>query len=178
MPEAPLRHTEEGLVADGDGWFVVNARAARWRNEGPLGHYCNFEGERSFPQFGINLNVLEPGQPMAMYHREPAQEGFLVLSGECVLVVEGAERRLVQWDFFHCPPETDHVIVGAGAGAVVLAVGARGPELDGTVYPVSEVAARQGASVERETTEPGVAYAEILARLPEDRFTAYGGWLP
>ena len=68
------------------------------------GSYCNFEGKRRFPHFGINVSVLEPGERVGMYHREKAQEAFLVLSGECTLIVEGKERRLVAWDFFYCPP--------------------------------------------------------------------------
>ena len=47
-----------------------------------------------------------------MYHWETDQEDFLVLAGEAVLIVEGEERPLRQWDFVHCPPETKHVIVG------------------------------------------------------------------
>jgi quercetin dioxygenase-like cupin family protein len=78
---------------------------------------------------------------MSMYHRENGQEGFLVLAGTCLLIVEGQERKLEAWDFFHCPPETEHTIVGAGRGpAVVLAVGARGLPRKGFVYPVSKVA--------------------------------------
>ena len=78
---------------------------------------------------------------MGLYHRENAQEDFLVLAGECLLIVEGEERKLKTWDFFHCPPGTEHIIVGAGKEpAVVLAVGARGRRRKGLVYPVSEVA--------------------------------------
>jgi uncharacterized cupin superfamily protein len=176
MPEAPLRMTKYGLAPDGEGWFVVSAREARWRDTGPLGRYCNFEGKRRFPHFGINLNVLEPGQPMSMYHRENGQEGFLVLSGECVLIVEGEERELRAWDFFHCPPQTEHVIVGAGDGpAVVLAVGARGRIRKGFVYPVSKPALKFGASVRKETSKPADAYAA----LPPSRRVSYeDGWLP
>jgi hypothetical protein len=36
--------SKNGLVVDGEGWFVVNARESRWRSEGPLGSYCTFEG--------------------------------------------------------------------------------------------------------------------------------------
>ncbi len=176
--EAPLRMTKNGLVADVDGWFVVNARESRWRDEGRLGVYCTFEGKRRFRQLGINVNVLEPGQALGMYHREDAQEGFLVVAGECLLVVEGRERRLTTWDFFHCPPGTEHVIVGGGHGpAVVVAVGARGR--GGVVYPVSDVAARFGASVKRETRNPTEAYAEAHADLPRSRWVRYrNGWLP
>ena len=167
--------SKNGLVVDGDGWFVVNARESRWRNEGPLGHYCNFEGKRRFPQLGININILEPGQAIGMYHRENAQEGFLVVAGECVLIVEGQERRLTAWDYFHCPGGTEHIIVAAGdTAAIVVAVGARGRGIGGgLVYPVSEIAARHGASVERETTSPAEAYEKVRADLPRSRWISY-----
>ena len=175
VPEAPFRSTKYGLVADVDGWFVLNARDSRWRYYGPLGAGCNFEGKRPFRQLGINLNVLEPGEPLGMYHRENRQEGFLVLSGECVLIVEGEERPLETWDFFHCPAGTAHVIVGAGDGpAVVLAVGARGSR-KGIVYEVDAVALERGAGVEQETTK----FAEAYAQFPAPTRTVYrDGWLP
>jgi uncharacterized cupin superfamily protein len=180
MPEAPVRTSKNGLFVDGEGWFVVNARDSRWKEEGPLGSYCTFEGKRRFPQFGINISVLEPGERMGMYHREKGQEAFLVLAGECTLIVEGEERRLVAWDFFYCAPETEHIIVAAGQqSAIVLAVGARGRGVGGgVVYPVCKAAARYGASVVRETTEPAIAYAKIWATLPRSRFVKYRpGWL-
>jgi uncharacterized cupin superfamily protein len=159
VPEIPLRETKYGLVADGDGWFVINARESRWRDTGHFGHYCDFEGKRRFRQLGINLNVLEPGQPMSLYHRERAQEDFLVVSGECLLLVEGQERPLRAWDFVHCPGGTHHIIVGAGNGpSVVVAVGARGGR-KGIVYPVEPLALANEAGVEQETTKPQEAYA-------------------
>jgi uncharacterized cupin superfamily protein len=167
--------SRNGLVTDGQGWFVVNARESRWRETGPTGVYCTFEGKRRFPHFGINISVLEPGEAMARYHRENAQEGFLVLSGSCVLIIEGEERRLETWDFVHCPPGTEHVIVATDETAVVLAVGARGRGKGATVYPVSEAAARYGASVERETTKSAHAYAGF----PRWTWIPYeDGWLP
>lgn len=181
VPEAPLRMSKNGLVTDGDGWFVVNARESRWRDEGPLGSYCTFEGKRRFPQFGINVSVLEPGESLALYHRENAQEAFLVLAGTCTLVAEGQERPLGTWDFFYCPPGTEHVIVARGdQSAIVLAVGARGRGIGGgVVYTVSEAAARYGASVERETTEFAEAYAKAHADLPRSKWVEYReGWLP
>jgi uncharacterized cupin superfamily protein len=128
----------------------------------------------SFPQFGVNLFVLEPGEPMAVYHGEDAQEDFLVLHGDCVLVVEGQERSLTQWDFVHCPPWTEHTIVGAGDGpCVVLAVGTRRSE--GIRFLANEVAAMHGASSERDTTDGGEAYA----RFPSGYDTQYReGLLP
>jgi len=134
VDEASLRETKNGLVPDGSGWFVLSARESRWREGGPLGVFCTFEGKRRFPQIGINVSVLQPGQPMAMYHRENAQEAFLVAAGECVLIVEGEERQLRTWDFFYCPPKTEHVIVATGdEPAVVVAVGARGRGVGGGV---------------------------------------------
>jgi uncharacterized cupin superfamily protein len=162
-------------VPDGDGWFVLNARDTRWRDYGPLGAACSFEGKRPFKQLGINLNVLDPGEPIGMYHRENKQEGFLVLAGECLLIVEGEERPLRAWDFFHCPGGTAHVIVGAGDGpAVVLAVGARGGR-KGIRYLVDAAALKHGAGVEEETTK----YADAYARFPPPARSPYReGWLP
>jgi uncharacterized cupin superfamily protein len=175
VPEVPLRETKHGLVADGDGWFVINAKESRWLDTGRFGFYCNFEGKRPFRQLGINVNVLEPGQSLGLYHRERAQEGFLVLAGECLLLVEGEERKLRAWDFVHCPGGTTHVIVGAGAGpSVVLAVGARGGR-KGLVYPREPVALERGAGVEHETTRPAEAYGSF----PRPKRCSYRpGWLP
>jgi uncharacterized cupin superfamily protein len=175
VPEAPLRETKYGLVADVDGWFVVNACRARWRDSGQFGVYCDFEGKRPFRQLGINVSVLEPGQSLGFYHSEAAQEDFLVLAGRCVLIVEDEERPLEAWDFVHCPPGTPHMIVGAGEGrSVVLAVGARGLPRKGIVYVPSETARRHGVSVAKETTKPAEAYAG----LPRSTRVAYAGWLP
>jgi uncharacterized cupin superfamily protein len=170
VPEAPLEQTDAGLVAKGDGWFVLNAKDSRWYHRDGRPAFCDFEGDAQFSQLGINITVLEPGQPMAMYHWEADQEDFLVLSGEGILIVEGEERPLRAWDFVHCPPDTKHVIVGAGdAACVVLAVGARDKSVDNPDwggYTVDEAAARHGASVEQETTEPQVAYAGLPRRQP------------
>ena len=167
MREAKLVETDAGLEPDGEGWFVVNARQSRWGHTPDSGSYTSFESrEAHFPAVGVNIHVLPPGQPNAMYHAEDAQEDFLVLSGECVLIVEGQERRLKAWDFVHCPPMTEHVFVGAGDGpCVVLAVGARrkGRAL---VYPVNAAALRYGAGVEEETSEPSVAYGRFAEDLP------------
>ena len=177
-PEVPLKSTDAGLVPDGDGWFVLNAREARWRDGEERAAICEFEGNTDFPQFGINLNVLAPGELMAMYHWEADQEDFLVLSGEALLIIEGEERPLAQWDFVHCPAGTKHVIVGAGERpCVVLAVGARdqstGPDWGG--YTVDETALRHGAGVEQETTEAEEAYSRLPQRTPS-RYRE--GWLP
>jgi len=173
MPEAQLEDIRPGagLAPTGEGWFVVNARDAWWGTSEGLGFSCMFENwGAGFPQLGIRLVVLEPGTPNAVYHSESQQEAFLVLSGECKLIVEGKERLLRAWDFVHCPAGTAHVFVGAGeAASVILTVGAR-TEDEQVLYPVSELAAKYGASVEEETTDPDQAYARFgppeLARPP------------
>jgi uncharacterized cupin superfamily protein len=175
LSEAPLRETRFGLAADGEGWFVVNARDARWRDWGPLGANCDFEGKRPFRQLGVNLNRLLPGQPLGAYHRELHQEGFLVLAGECLLLVEGEERQLRPWDFFHCPGGTAHVVVGAGDGpSLVLAFGARGGR-KGIEYLVDPLALAHDVGVETVTTKPSEAYG----RFPHPNRVRCGeDWLP
>jgi uncharacterized cupin superfamily protein len=177
VPEAPLEQTEDGLVAAGDGWFVLNARDARWRDRPGRGKSLPFEGKTEFPQIGINLLVLGPGEPIGMYHWESDQEDFLVLSGEALLIVEGQERPLRQWDLVHCPPHTKHMIIAGDKPCIVLAVGAR-ENRKATVwggYAVDEVAVRRGVGVEEETSDANIAYA----RFPDPKPTAYGaGWLP
>jgi uncharacterized cupin superfamily protein len=178
VPEAPLDTTEHGLVPNGEGWFVLNAREARWYHGEGRGTICDFQGETEFPQLGINLRVLEPGEPMAMYHWEADQEDFLVLAGEALLIVEGEERPLRTWDFVHCPAGTNHIILGAGDGpCLVLAVGARDRTRGANWgrYPVDEVALRHGAGVEQETTDAGQAYARFA---PRERTRYRDGWIP
>ena len=184
VPEAPLQLTEAGLVPAGTGWFVMNAREARWRRREGRGNSLAFTGstdadlERNFRKLGANLFVLGPGEPIGMYHWEADQEDFLVLSGEALLLVEGQERPLRQWDFVHCPPRTNHMIIGAGdAGCVVFAAGSRGhvggPEWG--AYTVDEAALRHGVGVDEETNEADEAYT----RFPDPEPTRYReGWLP
>ena len=178
IPEAPLKPTDHGLTPEGDGWFILNARDARWRPGKGRGAYCTFEGEPGFSQLGIHLVALAPGEPMAMYHWEADQEDFLVIAGDALLIVEGEERPLRQWDFVHCPVGTKHVIIGAGdMPCLVLAVGARdrstGPDWGG--YTVDEAAMRHKASVERDTTDPVEAYERFPKREPSGY---HEGWLP
>jgi uncharacterized cupin superfamily protein len=178
IPEARLEETEHGLVPKGEGWFVVNARDLVWYDRGRRGKVMSFDGEPEFEQVGVNVFVLDPGNPMSMYHWEADQEDFLVLSGEALLIAEGEERPLKAWDFVHCPPQMSHVIVGAGDGpCVVVAVGARehqeGPGWG--AYPVDDTAARHDASSPEQTNDPKIAYARFKQRDP----TRYrDGWLP
>jgi uncharacterized cupin superfamily protein len=160
MAEARLERTEYGTAAATEGWFAVNLRDAAWVTNDDFGAACIFEGDAaSFPQVGYTVAVLAPGQPNGMYHREDDQEDFLVLSGECILIVEGEERRLRAWDFVHCPPGTEHVFVGAGDGpCVIFMTGARGRNRQ-IGYPRSELALKHDAGVEAETDSPREAYA-------------------
>ncbi|MFL6050766.1 MAG: cupin domain-containing protein [Gaiellales bacterium] len=178
VPEQPLEASEHGLIAGSEGWFVLNAAEARWRERPGRGCYCDFEGDSDFAQIGINVQTLAPGEPMAMYHWEADQEDFLVLAGEGVLVIEGQERPLRRWDFVHCPAGTEHVIVAAGSGPlVVLCIGARGESTGPNwgAYTVDAAARRHGAGVDQETTDERIAYA----RFPAPRYTSYRpGLLP
>jgi uncharacterized cupin superfamily protein len=183
LPEATLTKTDKGLAPRGDGWYVLNMRDAEWRHAEGRGAVCvvadDFEGwRREANQLGINPFVLQPGEPMSVYHWEADQEDFLVVSGEALLIVEGKERPLRAWDFVHCPPGTKHVLVGAGSGpCLVIAVGARAHDgkPDSIGFPADAAAKRYGASVEEDTTDGDVAYASLPPREP----TAYrDGWLP
>lgn len=166
MREADLEKTKYGLRPRSEGWFVLNVAEAEWSRRGEFGSYCRFEGGRRFEQIGVNVHVLEPGKPACHYHRENQQEDFLVLSGECLLIVEGRERRLKAWDFVHCPAGTNHVFVGGEAGpCAVLMIGARQGEQE-LVYPVNDVARKHGAGVAKETADPKVSYAHVAKAQP------------
>ncbi|MFL5864133.1 MAG: cupin domain-containing protein [Solirubrobacteraceae bacterium] len=144
------------------GWFVVNAGKARWLHN-RMRSVCRFggEGEAHFDDLGISLFWLQPEQPMSLYHHEAGQEDFLVIAGDCTLVIEGEERRLETWDFVHCPPRTAHTIVAAGhEPALVLAVGAR-KEKGSARYPVDSVAIAHGAGVPDESTSASQTYASF-----------------
>jgi len=171
VEEARLEEVGSGLTPTSPGWFVVNAAEAAWLRHDTFGARCHFESTgrvlaerpdlepQHFDQLGYTLAVLEPGKPTGMYHAESSQEDFLVLAGECLLLIEEQERPLRAWDFVHCPPGTRHTFVGTGGEpCVILMTGAR--REDGTiVYPVSETALARGAGVETETPKPSEAYA-------------------
>ena len=161
VKEAHSEETPYGRYITSEGWFVHNlSDALAVRNDEKGGALYPLEPRESpFGDLGVNVRVLWPGDPNALYHAEGVQEGFLVLSGECTLIVEEEERTLRQWDYFHCPADTCHVIIGAGDGpCAILMIGAR-PEV--TIrYPVSEVAAKYGASAAKETNDPDEAYAD------------------
>jgi uncharacterized cupin superfamily protein len=163
MDEAGLRDTEAGLVPESAGWFVMNLREAAWNTapNAPLGTWVSFEADGVAQQIGVGVHVLMPGESPGRYHSESDQEGFLVLSGECVLVVEGEERRLRQWDYFHCPPGTAHITVGASEEpCAIFMLGARTPG-GLTDYVPDPVAEQHGASVSQRTGSSQEAYADL-----------------
>jgi uncharacterized cupin superfamily protein len=158
--EARLEDTPYGRYVASEGWFVLNLdEALAVKNEEKGGALYPLEGnEVKFRDVGVRVTVIWPGQPTALYHSEDVQEGFLVLSGECTLIVEEQERPLRQWDYVHCPAGTRHTFVGAGDGpCAILMLGARPDE--GLRFPVSELAAKHDASVATDTSEPDEAYA-------------------
>jgi len=185
VPEAPLEPTEHGLVASVSGRFVLNARDARWSSR-PGRHSVSFTGKTEweadtyFPMLGVNLAVLDPGEPNSMYHWETETEAFLVLSGEALLIVESQERPLRQWDFVHCPPKTEHVIIGAGDGpCVLLAMNSRQNQAFGPYgeYVANEVARKHRASPRKTTQDADLADADVP--WPSSEPASYGdGRLP
>lgn len=160
VEEARLEESGSGLAAATEGWFVVNVRDSIWVRSDAFGAACIFEGDDiGFPGSGYTIGVLQPGRPGGLYHRESNQEDFLVLAGECILLIEGEERRLRAWDFVHCPADTEHIFVGAADGpCVIFMTGARTAKRE-IVYPRSELALSHGAGVGTETSSPAEAYA-------------------
>lgn len=175
VDEARMEETDAGTIPGTDGWFVLHASEAAWMRSPRFGSGCIFEGpDAPFSDLGVNLRVLEPGKPACLYHREKGQENFFVLSGECVLIIEEEEHRLRAGDFVHCPPWTNHVFVGAGEQRCAMIMMGHRPETDEVVYPVSEVAARYGASVDRETGDAREAYGERDIEPSEPVWPLYG----
>jgi uncharacterized cupin superfamily protein len=120
----------------------------------------DFESDDApWADLGVNVQIMQPGQPNCRYHSEPVQEDFLVIAGECIVILDGKERPLKQWDFVHCPAGVEHVFVGAGDGlCAVLMIGSR--RKDEAHYPVNDVAAKYDASVAEATDDPAEAYAD------------------
>jgi mannose-6-phosphate isomerase-like protein (cupin superfamily) len=182
VTEARVEESEHGFVCKSDGWFIVNTRGVRWFESEGWGKFSNFGGDTVFDQLGIGITVLGPGEPLSMYHWESDQEDFLILAGTATLIVEGLERDLRQWDFVHCPPYTEHTIIGGPC--VVLGVGLRerhteiGPDghrqgKEGeSAYTVDEAAIKRGAGI-----DPGTPQDEAYARFPPRTPIRYGGWL-
>ena len=170
MDEARIEQTDAGKRPAGEGWFVLNVGEATWSRNVHAGVWSELEApDARFDGFGVGVHVLEPGQANGRYHAESVQEGFLVLSGECLALVEGEQRPMRQWDYLHCPPGTHHILVGAGDGpCAILMIGVRSP--DATIhYEVSELASRYDASPPHDTDKPREAYADHDRELRPER---------
>lgn len=170
--QARLADVATGLTPASEGWFVVNVGEAAWLRNDAFGGRCVFEADvpvvresggrldvHRFADVGFTLAVIAPGQPSGLYHAESDQEDFLVLAGECLLVIEGEERHLRAWDFVHCPAGTEHIFVGAGDGpCAIFMTGGRTREKR-IVYPAGGPAAERGAAAATRTESAREAYA-------------------
>jgi len=166
VSEARLERVASGLAPVTPGWFTVNAADAAWVTNDSWCGVCIFESddfvlrgrpdltEYVKPHAGFTIRVVPPGQPCGLYHAESVQEDFLIVMGECVLIIEDQERHLRAWDFVHCPPMTAHTFIAKEAGpCVILATGNRRDDLT-RVCPRSEAALRYDAGSPVETTDP------------------------
>ena len=184
VPEAELEDTGAGLVPKTVGWFVLDVRKARWSDKPEQGWSVSltgrdeYEAETFFPMLGMALRVARAGAVTTTYHWETEQEDFLVLSGECIAIIEGEERQLRRWDFIHCPPGTKHAFVGVGdEPCVLLCASSRQFQKDGPwgYYCYDETAERYNAASPEDTQDGEIAYA----RFPDPRVAHYpGGLLP
>lgn len=157
------------MVEERGGWFVKNVRDATWKHNDAFGVVGVFDAGNPFPQTGVHVFVLEPGKPNCRYHREEAQEDFLVLAGSCKLLVNGEERSLETWDFVHCPPGVSHVFVGTDGPCALLAIGHRpAGDVEKLFYPESELARKYNAEAPEPTPDPKVAYSDVGPRTEVD----------
>jgi quercetin dioxygenase-like cupin family protein len=165
--EAHIEETEQGRLPAGEGWFILNLAEMPWGTVPGFGAWRDFDWDKQSdgPGIGFHVHVLQPGQPFGYYHAEEAQEGFIVLSGECLAVVEGEERVMRQWDYLHSPPGTAHVTVGAGTGPCVLVMFGSPDPRRKVEWIADKTAAKHGASVQRTTGIDREAYGELPAEI-------------
>ena len=180
VEQARLESVASGLAPVSPGWFVVNAGDATWTYNDRHGGVCIFESDEFVfrgrpdltayekPAAGFVIRVVSPGQPTGGLHAESVEEDFLVIAGECILLIEDEERHLRTWDFVHCPPGTAHTFVGAGEDlCIIVCAGNRDP--DETFWRedrVSEAARRYGASGDVPRREWRVERPATWAELP------------
>ena len=154
MQEAHIEKTPEGQVPVGDGWFIRNLGELAWETVPGFGVWRELG-------VGLHVHVLQPGEAGGYYHAEDAAEGFVVLSGECVAIVEGEERRMRRWDYLHSPPRAEHITVGAGEEpCAILMFGSPDPSRK-VEWIANETAARYGASVAKTTGRDAEAYGDL-----------------
>ena len=132
VPEAELRDDGAGLVPASSGWFVVNAREARWLHRPgrgdalPLTGCDEFEAETFFPMLGMSMQVFPPSEPNGTYHWETEQEDFLVLAGEALAIVEGQERPLSSGTSYTAHPRPDTCSLALATSRVSSSLRRRG----------------------------------------------------
>jgi uncharacterized cupin superfamily protein len=171
--EARVEPSDAGAIVASEGWFVLNVADVSWTRHERAGQWTQFEpDEHPFQDFGIGIHVLQPGEPNGKYHAEAVQEDFLVLSGECICLIEGEERRLKAWDFVHCPAGTKHIFVGAGEGPCAIVMAGTRRHGRPIHYPVDELAQRYGASAPHATDSPPEAYSDW----PDEYQSVRGDW--
>jgi uncharacterized cupin superfamily protein len=166
--EARIEETEQGRLPADDGWFILNLGEMRWETVPGFGVWRDFDWAKKpggEPGIGVHIHALQPGENFGYYHAEDAQEGFIVLSGECLAVVEGQERQMRQWDYLHSPPDTAHVIIGGGDEACVLLMFGSPDSRRKVEWIADETAAKHGASVERTTGRDTEAYGDLPAQV-------------
>ena len=129
MQEAHIETTPEGQVPVDGGWFILNLGEMAWETAPGFGAWLDFFA-------GAHAHVLQPGESNGLYHAEAAQEGFLVLAGECIAIVESQERRMRPCDYFHSPPGTEHA---AKHGASVAKTTSRDTEAYGDLPEIVRV---------------------------------------
>lgn len=166
MREARIEETDQGRMPAGEGWFLLNLGEMPWETVPGFGVWRDFDWGRKSdaePGIGVHIHVLQPGESFGYYHAEEAQEGFIVLSGECLAVVEGQERPMGQWDYLHSPPNTAHVLIGDGDGPCVLVMFGSADPRRRVEWIAEETAAKHGASVKRTTGRDTEAYGDLPA---------------
>ena len=153
VPEAGLEQTEFGLVPSGEGWFVVNAREARWRID-DLGAFTASRARRASSRSGSTSSCSRRASrwrctttrttrrtslcsPARRWRSSRARSGRCG-SGTCCIA--------------RSAPATSCSARARGP-CVLLAIGSRSGGEDWGAYPVDETALRHGASVEQETTK-------------------------
>jgi len=161
VQEAKLDQRGFGLVPSTPGWFVVSLLDAYWETHA-FGDACFFENpDAPFEQLGFSVRVLWPGRSTWLYHAESAQEAFLVVAGEALLIVEDVERRLRAWDFVHCPARTRHAFVAIGRAPCVIVMAGSRPAQHSYRYPRSPIAVERGVAATVETTAPEEALSSF-----------------
>jgi uncharacterized cupin superfamily protein len=168
VDEARIENTEQGRLPAGDGWFVLNLGEMPWETVPGFGVWRDFNWDQKpgEPNIGVHIHVLQPGENFGYYHAEAAQEGFIVLSGECLAIVEGKEQRMRQWDYLHSPAGTAHVLVGGGDRPCALVMFGSPDPRRKVEWIADETAAKHGASVKRTTGRDTDAYGDLPAPVP------------